>query len=247
MVAAYPQESAENSDSTSQGIALYERGETEAAIKVLRETVKISKDKPRAWHYLGLALAKQGNSKEAIEAFGKAIDLRSRTMSLGVSRTEEWHGDQLASFKTLLAEQIESLSKLSEILTDNEARGKAQLVLERSRGWAECVEQNTKLVGGQPVVTKSDLKLERARVLSKPEPRYTSEARQAKISGTVVLKAVFAGDGSIKYIEPIRSLRYGLTEESVRAASLIKFTPESICGKPVSSPIQLEYNFWTGR
>jgi len=33
----------------------------------------------------------------------------------------------------------------------------------------------------------------RARVISKPEPQYTEEARRAQITGTVILRVVFPG------------------------------------------------------
>lgn len=244
-VAAFPQQPAEKSDSTSQGMALYESGETEGAIKVLREAVKKSKEDSRAWHYLGLAFFRQGKLKEAREALGKAIDLRVSTIKLEFSRNEgEWRDDRLMTLKTLLGDQIESQSKLLEILADQQALGKGQLALERSRVWVDCVEQNTRVVDGHTVLRKSDLKVERARVLFKREPTCTSAARQANAGGTVVLKAIFAADGSVRYIEPIQTAKYGLTEEAIKAASSIRFRPESICGKPVSSPVQLEYSFY---
>jgi protein TonB len=89
--------------------------------------------------------------------------------------------------------------------------------------------------------------MERAKILSRPEPTYTNEARQANASGTVLLKAMLTADGSVRYIEPIRSAQYGLTEQAIKAANSIRFKPESICGKPVNSWVQLEYLFSYGR
>jgi TonB family protein len=83
----------------------------------------------------------------------------------------------------------------------------------------------------------------RARVLSKPEPSYTESARQAGVSGTVILRAVFAADGTVKHLLVLRSLPYGLTERSLAAARRIKFTPATKDGKPISTFMQLEYNF----
>ncbi|HEY2971695.1 MAG TPA: energy transducer TonB [Pyrinomonadaceae bacterium] len=247
LVAAYPQQPAEKSDSTSNGISLYERGDTEGEIKVLRAAVKKSKEDSKAWHYLGLALIRQGNLKDAGEALGKATDLRYKTINREFSRNEgEWRDDRLMTLKTLLNDQIESQGKLLGILTDQQALGKGELALERARVRADCMEQNTKLVDGHSVLRKSDMRIEKARVLFKPEPTFTSAARQAKTGGTVVLRAIFMADGSVRYIEPIQSVTYGLTEEAIKAASSIRFRPESICGKPVSSPVQLEYNFISG-
>lgn len=83
----------------------------------------------------------------------------------------------------------------------------------------------------------------KARVLMKPEPTYTESARKAQVVGTVVLRAVLAADGTVRRILVLASLPNGLTEASVRAARMIKFTPAAINGRPVSQFVQLEYNF----
>jgi len=83
----------------------------------------------------------------------------------------------------------------------------------------------------------------KARVLSKPEPRYTEAARTASILGTVVLVAIFAADGTVTNVVVLRSLPFGLTERCLEAAKRIKFTSATKDGKLVSTFIQLEYNF----
>jgi TonB family protein len=84
---------------------------------------------------------------------------------------------------------------------------------------------------------------EKPRLQSKPEPTYTNEARNAGVEGTVVLKVIFAADGTVKHILIVEALPNGLTEQAVRAARRIKFTPANRDGKPVSMYMQLEYNF----
>ena len=83
----------------------------------------------------------------------------------------------------------------------------------------------------------------KARLLTKPEPRYTADARKNNISGTVILKVIFAKTGEVKNIRVASGLPYGLTEEAINAARQIKFTPAMIDGTPVSMWMQLEYNF----
>ena len=83
----------------------------------------------------------------------------------------------------------------------------------------------------------------KARVLSKPEPQYPEEARKHQVTGTVVLRAVFAADGKVKAIFPVRSLPRGLTLNAIRAAQQIRFIPATKDGQPVSMFIQVEYNF----
>jgi TonB family protein len=83
----------------------------------------------------------------------------------------------------------------------------------------------------------------KARIFSKPEPSYTESARVNGITGTVVLRAVFGADGTIKHILVLRSLPEGLTEKAISAARRIKFVPAQLDGRPVSMFLQLEYSF----
>jgi TonB family protein len=83
----------------------------------------------------------------------------------------------------------------------------------------------------------------RARLAMKPEPSYTESARQNQITGTVVLKCVFAANGSVTNIRIVSGLPYGLTERAIDAARKIKFIPAMKDGKYVSMWMQLEYNF----
>ena len=84
---------------------------------------------------------------------------------------------------------------------------------------------------------------QRARVLFKPEPTYTEDARRNQITGTVMLRVVFASNGDVVQIRAVHSLPYGLTERAIAAARQIKFVPAVRGGHPVSVFMQLEYNF----
>ena len=84
---------------------------------------------------------------------------------------------------------------------------------------------------------------QRARLLLKPEPQYTEEARRNQIEGTVVLRVVFASSGEVVQIRAVRQLPFGLTERAIAAARQIKFAPAMKSGHAVSVHMQLEYNF----
>ena len=94
----------------------------------------------------------------------------------------------------------------------------------------------SRIFTGKDVTTK-------ARLISKPEPQYTEDARKNQITGTVVLKVVFASNGTIQNIRTVSGLPYGLTERAIAAARQIKFTPATKDGHQVSMWMQLEYNF----
>jgi len=84
---------------------------------------------------------------------------------------------------------------------------------------------------------------QKARILEKPEPTYTEEARKNQVTGTVVLRAIFSSNGQITGITPVSRLPDGLTERAIAAARRIKFVPAMKDGRPVSMYFQLEYNF----
>ena len=95
---------------------------------------------------------------------------------------------------------------------------------------------------GQKIYTGREVDV-KARLLTKPEPSYTADARKNEISGTVILTVVFAETGQVQNIHVVSGLPYGLTEQAISAAKQIKFTPAMIDGTPVSMWMRLEYNF----
>jgi protein TonB len=83
----------------------------------------------------------------------------------------------------------------------------------------------------------------KAIIVWKTEPMYTEEARQNRVTGTVVLRAVLSSRGSVINIKNMSELPHGLTENSVSATRKMKFIPAMKDGKYVSCWIQLEFNF----
>ena len=96
--------------------------------------------------------------------------------------------------------------------------------------------------GGAGIMRTSEVD-QRARLLAKPEPQYTEEARRNQITGTVMLRAVFASSGEVIQIRALNALPFGLTERAIAAAHQIRFVPAMKSGHPVSVYMQLEYNF----
>ena len=85
-----------------------------------------------------------------------------------------------------------------------------------------------------------------ARLLDTPAAVYANEAQVAHAHGEVRLRLVLAGDGNVKYVFPIKSLPYGLTESAMTAARQIKFQPAVRNGKPASVFMTLVYEFKKG-
>lgn len=102
-------------------------------------------------------------------------------------------------------------------------------------GGGKEVDYN-KIFKGSEVTSK-------VRILSKPEPPYTEEARKNQITGTVILVAVFSASGQVTSIRPVSGLPNGLTEKAIAAARQIRFVPAQKDGRPVSMYYRIEYNF----
>ena len=83
----------------------------------------------------------------------------------------------------------------------------------------------------------------KVQLIRKPIAKYTNEARQNQIQGTVRLRATLSSEGEIKNIVPVTTLPFGLTEQAMAAAQQIKFRPAVKNGKPISKVVVLEYNF----
>lgn len=83
------------------------------------------------------------------------------------------------------------------------------------------------------------------RLLSKPTPTYTDEARKNGASGSVKLRVTFLDSGTIGDVIPLNTLPDGLTESAVEAAKSIKFQPATKNGTPVTVVKLVEYSFTT--
>ena len=75
------------------------------------------------------------------------------------------------------------------------------------------------------------------------DPDYTSEARKAKVEGSVVLETVVGTDGLAHDIRISRPLGHGLDEEAITALKGWTFKPATSDGKPVPAKINIEMEF----
>jgi TonB family protein len=80
-------------------------------------------------------------------------------------------------------------------------------------------------------------------ILSKPQPEYTTEARQDKIQGEVLLQVLFTSSGRVEVEKVVRGLGHGLDENAEAAARQIKFKPARQDGQPVDFPAIVRIEF----
>jgi TonB family protein len=80
-------------------------------------------------------------------------------------------------------------------------------------------------------------------VISKPQPEYTSEAKQLKVQGDVILRVTFTANGQVVVHSIVQGLGHGLDEEARRAAQQIRFRPATRNGQAVDMTTNIIITF----
>lgn len=229
----------------NSGMELYKQGDDKGAIEALRRVTKKQEHEVAAWYYMAMAYARLGKKGDARKAYEKA------------AASGEWLVDQIYAsvpyenvpataekYRNLLLMAAESAKKYLE-LSSKPSRSKTEEWNERAemlRDYSVLSEESNRDPSLTRVYSSRDVEI-KARILGRPEPVYTEEARRNQVTGTVVLRAISAFDGKVRSVRVVKGLPDGLSQMAVRAARRIKFVPATVNGKPVSQYIQIEYNF----
>lgn len=80
------------------------------------------------------------------------------------------------------------------------------------------------------------------RVMS-PAPRYTDAARQARLSGTVIVQVIIDEAGEVICARPLLGMPLGLTESALNTLHDWRFEPARMAGEPVTVYYNLSVNF----
>jgi TonB family protein len=97
-----------------------------------------------------------------------------------------------------------------------------------------------------PAKAVERVQVEPPEILSKPLPRYTAEARAARIEGDVVIKVNLKSNGDVQIIEIVKGLGHGLDEAAHKAAEQIRFRPAHKGGVAVDFTTTLRIVFQLG-
>ncbi len=96
------------------------------------------------------------------------------------------------------------------------------------------------LAAPRPVTGPAATNLE---VLSKPQPEYTSEAKQLRVQGDVILRVTFTASGQVVVQGVVHGLGHGLDEEARRVAQQIRFRPATRNGQAVDMTTNITISF----
>ena len=94
-----------------------------------------------------------------------------------------------------------------------------------------------------PVIASAPVQSTAVEILSKPPAQYTSEARQLRIQGDVVLSVTFLASGQVAVHGVLRGLGYGLDQEAMRVAEQIRFRPATAGGRPIDLTTHITITF----
>jgi TonB family protein len=81
------------------------------------------------------------------------------------------------------------------------------------------------------------------KVVYKVDPKYTQDAKTAKIEGTVVMNVEVHPDGRAHNLQIERALDPGLDQNALEAVSAWRFQPATKDGRPVAVKATIEINF----
>ncbi len=74
-------------------------------------------------------------------------------------------------------------------------------------------------------------------------PEYTDKAREKKIEGELIVRALFGRDGKVRNIKVEKSLGYGLDDRAVAAVRRLGFLPAEVSGREVDASAQIVFSF----
>jgi TonB family protein len=234
---------------TGLAYALMLRNKTDGAAREAMAALEVDPAIADAYYVLGVTRLRAGAREEALKNAEAAIKLQPNLAPAYLLKSQalvSFFGDALIGEVEDSADDrkarnraaAEALSKYLELNPNSENKNTWTEQLESLRFFV-----NTRKPGEDQLAFSGKEVTTKARVLSKPEPSYTNDARALGVTGTVVLRCIFAADGSVRHFLIVRGLPAGLTEQSISAARRIKFVPATKDGRPVSMYIQLEYNF----
>lgn len=200
-----------------------------------------------AWRLKAEELRRQGDDKGARVAFEEAI---RRHLKLYVRETSPERAPGVdakpevrARFRQAIAARLkvaaESIDGYFALKGTDAGLGRDQL--EAIRAYAQLLNEQE---ASRTVFWGSEVE-RKARILSKPEPGFTEEARHNRVSGMVRLRMVLSSDRRVRHIFVLKGLPHGIAEEAIDAAGRMRFEPAVKDGQPVSQFVTIEYNFYT--
>jgi TonB family protein len=107
--------------------------------------------------------------------------------------------------------------------------------LKRPGSFPPSWPRDTKVVDGKEIPP--------LKILKKVDAAYTPAAKEARITGTVILRVLVGRTGEVEDVELLKGLPKGLDAAAVTAVRQWRFEPATADGKPVPARATLTFNF----
>src|SRR5215831_7862015 len=215
-------------------------GEPQQAVTHAQRAIELGDLSAEPHYALAEANLRAGNFEKAVDETDQILKIDSGfglalvTRSMALYRLKRY-GESISALEDYL--KAKPNDPEAEVWREQIKRIQATARREKPDGLAVTAPS-----GEEPVFSGKDV-TSKARVLEKREPTYTESARRAGVTGTIMLRAVFSGNGTVTNVFVSQALAFGLTARAVEAAKSIRFTPATKDGKPVSMWMELQYNF----
>jgi hypothetical protein len=98
-------------------------------------------------------------------------------------------------------------------------------------------------VNGEPVYRAGKEGVGMPKCHYMPNPPYTDQAREFRLSGSLVIEGIVDKNGTIRHFRVVRGLPFGLNEMSARTMTTWKCDPATFEGQPVSTYVPFEITF----
>jgi tetratricopeptide (TPR) repeat protein len=240
-----------NSDSAYSyyGNLLLISDEVVKASKAANQALKLNPENADATFILSTIEIKTAQPKESLKRADDMIRNKIGIAAAYLIKSQAYislYGEAAPAWGTTINDSLKA--KLLDLLRKASDSLEAYLNLTPKNNYSEQYRQQLEALsillnnGGSMELPSAYLK---PKITFKTFGRYTDAARNARVNGVVKLIALFASDGKIKFIVPVKKLEYGLTEVSLREAEKIQFTPAIKDRKPVSVIMILEYSYNT--
>src|SRR5215813_713724 len=162
-----------------RGRALYQKGDYQGAVRSLCTVLEDSERDLQSWHYLGLALEKMGQTKDARRAHEKAAKLGDELLDTLFDKLERRiEGNSFREVHELLSMASTSTERYI-VLSGDLSQSKQEEWNDRLEVLRIAVEWSS----GERQLFRSSERTTGAQVIVKPEPTYTVEARRNHITG----------------------------------------------------------------
>jgi TonB family protein len=146
-----------------------------------------------------------------------------------------------------------SLSQRIALIAEEEVMSRARMLATFVVALAVAGTATAAVVGSFPMTQKENTTkvykpgdgITLPAVVNEVKPKYTPEAMQQRIQGSVWMRVVVLADGNVGDVQITRSLdaEYGLDQQALKAAKQWKFKPGTKDGKPVAVQVTVEMTF----